>query len=376
MNQHSSTWSKLENIQGLPVELGVNLLDVQSAQELTHHPKLSSGLPLHPIDPPNHPACSINPPESTADDHSAGCLDDRGIEQQLEALTVTNAPDLASDPSDTSRPFNLPVGEVENSHSSQDSEDSPGFAPAYSQNLSAPSRPDSSVRKRLEELRQKLQQLQTQLEKQMKAGKQKIDPRDPADMQALLDYCTLAEQLYHEGCSSPEMTASLQIARTKASTISKDGKVVTKGAWYARTLRTKAKHVQDFGKLPERRQGKGASHETLLDNPSVRSAVEAFIENLAVGKVSYCFQDINKLTSLYLNQVTPRSLMNEVNNKILRSLSLPKTSITECTAKKWLLRLGYRRDSYRKGIYMDGHEREDVVEYRKLFLDKVQAYES
>lgn len=67
--------------------------------------------------------------------------------------------------------------------------------------------------------------------------------------------------------------------------------------------------------------------------------------------------------------------MREVNTNILPVLSLPKSSISENTAKKWLLKLGYRRDTYRREMYMDGHEREDVVKYRKIFLDKVLAYE-
>lgn len=82
------------------------------------------------------------------------------------------------------------------------------------------------------------------------------------------------------------MTASLQIARMKVSTISKDGSIIAKGAWYVRTLRSKAKHVRDCGKLPERQQGKGATHVSLLDNPLVPKAIQKFIGGLAVGKVS------------------------------------------------------------------------------------------
>lgn len=42
------------------------------------------------------------------------------------------------------------------------------------------------------------------------------------------------------------------------------------------------------------------------------------------------------------------------------------------TARRWLRRLGYRWQEVRKGVFIDGHERPDVVEYRKQFLEEMQ----
>ncbi|KDN36668.1 hypothetical protein RSAG8_10666, partial [Rhizoctonia solani AG-8 WAC10335] len=214
----------------------------------------------------------------------------------------------------------------------------------------------TAVWDRLELLWRRLGTLKAKLDKGLKRGT-KIDPRDPIEVAALLDYCTLAKQLHCEGCVSPELTASLQIARTKVSTIRKDGSVISKGAWYARTLRSKARHVRECGELPERLQGKGAAHWSPLDDPAVLGAVNKFINTLGTGKI------------------TPRLLMQEVNTKIFPSLSIPKPSISENTAKKWLLRLGFNKSTYKKGVYMDGHERADVVAYRKDFLSQILAYE-
>ncbi|KAF8607403.1 hypothetical protein BDV93DRAFT_591655 [Ceratobasidium sp. AG-I] len=150
------------------------------------------------------------------------------------------------------------------------------------------------------------------------------------------------------------MSASLQVARTKISSVQANGDSITKGAWYARTLRSKAEHIRSYGELPDRRQGKGAAHATLLDDPLVKKSLKTFISSL---------------------KITPLSVMKEVNTNILPRLSTTKQSITENTAKKWLLKLGYRRETYRKGIYMDGHERADVVKYRNEFLDnRFQIY--
>ena len=41
------------------------------------------------------------------------------------------------------------------------------------------------------------------------------------------------------------------------------------------------------------------------------------------------------------------------------------------TARKWLHHLGFEVLTAKKGIFIDGHERDDVVESRKLFLRKM-----
>jgi hypothetical protein len=47
----------------------------------------------------------------------------------------------------------------------------------------------------------------------------------------------------------------------------------------------------------------------------------------------------------------------------------PKSPISEWTARRWLIKLGWRRTVVRKGVYMDGHEQEDVVDYwNKVFF--------
>ena len=43
--------------------------------------------------------------------------------------------------------------------------------------------------------------------------------------------------------------------------------------------------------------------------------------------------------------------------------------------ERWLHILGYKYEGYRKDIYHDGHEREDVVTYRKEFLKVMKELE-
>ena len=52
------------------------------------------------------------------------------------------------------------------------------------------------------------------------------------------------------------------------------------------------------------------------------------------------------------------------------------SSISERTAARWLRQLGFEPASTKKGVYINGHERSDVVEYRKLYLRKLEILES
>lgn len=139
---------------------------------------------------------------------------------------------------------------------------------------------------RMRTLRQSLSELDKNISKLAKLKNSKVDLRDQADIQALFDYSVLVSQYVAEGRGSPEMAASMQIATCKVSTVSENGSVLSKGGWYARTLRKKANHVREWGALPERKQGKGATHPSLLDDPRILQAAEQFASSLTVGKVS------------------------------------------------------------------------------------------
>ena len=54
---------------------------------------------------------------------------------------------------------------------------------------------------------------------------------------------------------------------------------------------------------------------------------------------------------------------------------ISRTSISERTARRWLQRLSWRYGPMRNGMYIDGHEREDVVAYRNAFVARWKGYE-
>lgn len=71
-----------------------------------------------------------------------------------------------------------------------------------------------------------------------------------------------------------------------------------------------------------------------------------------------------------------REFCLRVNNKRLPSSNfspnLPR-SISVRIATTWLRRLGFQPTSQKKGAYVDGHERDDVVAQRKQFLDELKS---
>jgi len=75
--------------------------------------------------------------------------------------------------------------------------------------------------------------------------------------------------------------------------------------------------------------------------------------------------------------ITPRMLQKYVSELILPSLgaSNENKSISEKTALRWLRALGWIYSETKKGVYIDGHERADVVAYRENFLQLMKEYE-
>ena len=72
--------------------------------------------------------------------------------------------------------------------------------------------------------------------------------------------------------------------------------------------------------------------------------------------------------------MTALSFCEWINNDLLPSSTLPPhfpRSVSVRTATRWLHKLGFSPMSHKKGAYVDGHEREDVVLYRREYLKKL-----
>ena len=84
------------------------------------------------------------------------------------------------------------------------------------------------------------------------------------------------------------------------------------------------------------------------------------------------------LTSQPTGKVTPQHLQEALNASILPGLGIVlKNPLSEGTAQRWLIKLGWCQTVVRKGVYMNGHEHEDVVKYRQeVFLPVMKKFEA
>ena len=118
------------------------------------------------------------------------------------------------------------------------------------------------------------------------------------------------------------------------------------------------------GTFSQSQQGRH-NHRCVLDDEDCRKKASAWLHENAYKKGP--------------NVMTAATFATWVNTDLFPNSHLSPgfpRSITTRTAAKWLHNLGFSPRSYKKGLYFDGHEREDVIEYRKLYLRKIEILQS
>jgi hypothetical protein len=150
----------------------------------------------------------------------------------------------------------------------------------------------------------------------------------------------------HKVCKQPCLKASIAIAHRMG-----------KGPYFARQIRYNELYLRKHYHLPPRKGYTRHGQHSLLDN-------EAVLHDVRVYLAAQC-----------LGAVTPRTLCHHVNHIIFPALEI-RGSITESTAQRWLkLKLGYECKEAKKGVYIDGHERPDVIREREVFIEQLDRYE-
>ena len=131
-----------------------------------------------------------------------------------------------------------------------------------------------------------------------------------------------------------------------------------------KTIRTWRKsYYANMGKFSDSKQGKH-SRPYILDDEKLRHDAATWVRSNASKKGEA--------------NMTAAKFCEWVNAELLPNASVPPgcpLNIKPRTAVKWLHDLGFRPQMHKKGIYIDGHERSDVVEYRNLFLRKLDILE-
>ncbi|KZP03294.1 hypothetical protein FIBSPDRAFT_769167, partial [Athelia psychrophila] len=125
----------------------------------------------------------------------------------------------------------------------------------------------------------------------------------------------------------------------------------------ARNLRTWIHRYLSSGKLPVHCSGQYNS--SILEHEDLADEIHCHLVEIA--KEGYiCTQDVVDFIS------TP---------EIQEKLGSKARGISIRTAQRWMKKHEWRYGKKAKGMYMDGHEREDVVAYRDGFVARWQEYE-
>ena len=133
-----------------------------------------------------------------------------------------------------------------------------------------------------------------------------------------------------------------------------------------KTVRTwRRQFYRHLGTFPVSCQGMHNRY-SILDEEDVKEKALAWLR-----KGAYDNSSASKLTA--------HSFLAFVNNELLPSCDLPDNAPTQISlrcAYRWMHKMGFQYLRYKKGTFVDGHDREDVVQYRGMFLRKMNALES
>ena len=157
--------------------------------------------------------------------------------------------------------------------------------------------------------------------------------------------------------------------------------------WGGRQVRSWAKVWVAKRELPKSVRGSHAKVRSLLDDPMVAAELRAYLRSnkwaMNPGKLAQFSKNelIPSAADQYLRKIVhdemPRGLKRYMEYELFPRIHLKVgRGISLSTARRWMHKEGFRYILYAKGLYYDGHDRPDVVEYRQNhFLPMMKRYE-
>ena len=127
--------------------------------------------------------------------------------------------------------------------------------------------------------------------------------------------------------------------------------------YQARSIRKWAQHFLETQSLPVHRQGTHIKTKSMI-----------YDEDIARECRRHLKSQVN-------DSISAHSFADWIKNHLHLQVDLPRpVSISERTAIRWMHHLGMDYLRYSKGLYIDGHERSDVIEYRDAFLSRMSDH--
>lgn len=147
-----------------------------------------------------------------------------------------------------------------------------------------------------------------------------------------------------------KMSASLSIAKSFFPNDNVD--------YRSRSIREWAQFYIDNHQLPQSHQGRHIKTKSLFDDEDVQNACRIWLRSQIPDSIC------GRSFALWITE----SLHHILHYK-------EPIKVHERTAQRWLHRLDFSPCTYRQGLYFDGHERGDVVAFRKKFLNEMASYQ-
>ncbi|KAJ7135531.1 hypothetical protein C8R46DRAFT_1014739 [Mycena filopes] len=134
------------------------------------------------------------------------------------------------------------------------------------------------------------------------------------------------------------------------------------GVYRARSLRSWLHAFLTSKKLPLHRYGQ--YHSSILNDEDFSDAIKLHLQSISRTEGHFRAQDLVD----FVASSDMQTMLDEAG--------IHKRSISVRTARRWLKQLDWRYGRRKNGMYVDGHEREDVVAYRAAFVKRwLEQYE-
>jgi len=145
-------------------------------------------------------------------------------------------------------------------------------------------------------------------------------------------------------------------------------------AWGGRQVRCWTRLWVSSKTLPVSLKGRHAKVHSLLDDPDIMAELCAYIRS------NKWVMNPQKLADFSKNKLIPAEALKYVHNLVDQEMPSSLKHYMElelfpcnhlkvgkgvslATARRWLHREGFQYMAYKKGLYFDGHDRPDVIEY-------------